>query len=227
MPIDLTVHTAQVLTAEDYTALQGRKSETEAAQSEAERILAEAHAQAESVQAEAEARAAAIVAEAEEKAAQLETDIRHIADASLERFVDTQVIDHAAEAIRHTLKELQKLRLDYEAFTPWMREFTLATIQKMTQHMPPETVWEGVLNQALMDTKDRWNLVLRCHSSYAKLFNSLVKTSPTLAGHISAVQVDRTLKEEDVHLVTANGVIDVSIPTQVDTVLRVFSEVAE
>jgi len=216
MAINVTVHEAQILTADAYTALQTQKTEVTAAHDEAAEILAQARAQA-----------AAIIADAEANAAQLETDVEQIADTTLLRFMDTHAIDEAADAIRHTLREAQRLRYDFEAFTPWMREFVVNAVARMTQQLPPEEMWEGVLSQALMDIKDRWTLVLRCNPSYAPFFTSLVKNSPSLAGHITAVQVDRDRKEEEVHLVSASGVVDVSIPTQVDTVLRVFSEVAE
>lgn len=214
MTANLVIHDAQILTAATFGAMQAEKIDTVAAQTEAERILAEARAEAE-----------AIVAEAEAKAADVQEDLKLIADESLMKFVDTQAIDRVAQAVQQTLDEAQKVRDDFDAFTPWLRDFVTTAVTRITGQQPPEKLWGDVLTQALVDVRDRWDIVLRCHAACAPLFTHLLDQNPKLAGQIREVQIDRTLREDEVHLVTAKGVVDLSIATQVETVLRTIDEV--
>lgn len=188
-------------------------------QRESRSAIAEAQEKAQAIRARAEAEADEIIAAAHARADDMDRELREIADEQLLRFVDTNAIDEAARAVQRTLSEAHRIAADFDAVTPWMTEFVKAALFRITGEMPREELWTAVIQQALSDVRERWDLKLRCHPTRVNLFTGIIKNSKDLSETISLVQPDRDLDVDDCLLVSANGVLDISISTQIVTLL--------
>lgn len=212
----LRIVQASVIEASAYQQSLRNGEQASGARSEASRILAEARAEAE-----------LIVAAAEQRAQQTEMHLQQISDETLMRFVNTDAVEETALAVQKLLEEASKVRADFDAFAPWMTAFVKATVARITDQIAPDDLWDGVVSQALVDIRDRWNIVLRCHPSRESLFRAMKnRETGALAELINDLEVDRNLRCDECHLVTSKGVVDISVSTQVASVLRALDQMS-
>lgn len=215
MDDEIKLFSGRVITQESFSERQRSSTAAIEAADEAVKILADAHAQAE-----------VILDDARNRAVQEEIKIRQIANDELSHFVDTGAIDRAADAVRDIIKDGQKMRSDFVAFTPWMQDFVQATVQRITGAMPPADLWRGLISQALLDVRDRWDLVLRCHPQHVALIKSVIAADPSLKSAFQDVRGERSFEADKCLIESASGVIDISIPTQIVTLMFALEKVA-
>lgn len=201
------------------------------AQADQARRDAEEEQAALDVLAAAEARAAEIIALAEAQATQIEeaaharnaareAELQQVSDEALSRYLDTTAIDHAARAVQEMLDQSARIQHDFNDMAPWFRPLIRKAIEQIIGQLPEETVWTGLVEQALNEVRDRWDLVLRCHPSNQKFLTDVIEGSETLSRSLREVQGDRSLTVEDCFLVSGQGVLDIGLPTQLETFLR-------
>lgn len=192
----LRLNAGRIIRAEDFE--QQKKTESE---------IREAKGKAEDIIAAAEARAAEIIANAE-------ANVQSIADDQLERFIDVQAVEKAADGVRDMVMATDTIQRDFEAFTPWMIEFVEASVRRITGAAPQDAHWAGLIEQGLSDIRERWNLVLHCHPTMVADLKAVVSSTPSLSKAIKDVHPDRSLRLEDCLVQSAHGVTDISFSTQ-------------
>ncbi|MEM9852814.1 MAG: hypothetical protein AAF841_00030 [Pseudomonadota bacterium] len=212
----IRIHKATLLTANEYAARQAEAEDIRVAKSEAERITEAAQAEA-----------ARIVADAQARADELDAEMRRIADQELGRFVETHAIDEAARAVQQVLETSSAMKSDFDALGPWFSDFVETALERITGELPKRKLWAGIIREGLKDSRERWSLTLRCHPKLVDLMNEVLEEDDKLAEAIVAVEGDRDLPREACYLVSKKGVLDISVKTQVKTLVRAIEYMTE
>jgi len=150
--------------------------------------------------------------------------VQQIADDQLERFIDGQAIEKAADSLREMLEATGTIRAEFDAFTPWLTDFVEASVLRITGALPPQTLWAGLIEQSLSDIRDRWNLVLLCHPTLVVHLKTAVSATPALREVIRDVHPDRTLGLEDCLIQSGQGITDISLSTQLGALVKALEK---
>ncbi len=205
----IDVKIGRVMSAIEYAGLTEDIAERVNAREEAEKIIATAQEQAQQMMQQAEARAL-----------QHEAQLKEIADQSLERFLNEDAVDMTARALGHLLEQARQIRADLDEAEIWVIPLIRLAIKRIVGTIPEEDILTGVVSQSLNEVRDRWNLVLRCHPTLQRQLANIVESDQKLQAAIREVQIDRSLEVEDIRLVTAQGILDIGVNTQIETFLR-------
>ena len=206
---DYPIHAGRILSAADHAAQQAAQSASETALRRADALIEDA-----------QARAHRLIEEAEGRAQAREAELARLSDETLSAFVDERAVDELANAVILVLREVARIRTDFDALSPWLGTLLGAGLERIVGRLPPDEMWTGLLDEALGEMRDRWDLVLRCHPSEAERLGALIARAPTLARSIREVQPDRELEPGGCVLVGARGLLDVGVATQLAAVVR-------
>jgi flagellar biosynthesis/type III secretory pathway protein FliH len=206
-PIDVKI--GRVMSAIEYAGQTEDIVERVNAREEAERIVAAAQEQAQQMMKKAEARAL-----------EHEAQLKEIADQSLERFLNEDAVDMTARALGSLLEQARQIRADLDEAEIWVIPLIRLAIKRIFGTIPEEDILKGAVSQSLNEVRDRWDLVLRCHPALQRQLANIIEGDQKLHAAIREVQIDRSLEVEDIRLVTAQGILDIGVNTQIETFLR-------
>lgn len=210
------IFVGEVIPAKTFAAEQASVREAAQAQSDAARILEDAHAEA-----------ARIVEAAQARADDMDRDLQAVADAQLAKFADERAVDEMAIAVQAVLQTGIELRRDFDAFTPWMRSFVVQAVERITGTLPAEMLWSGLIHKSLVDIRDRWNLVILCHPERVTLLTEIIAVDAALSDAVKGVQPNRDLGLDECLIQSANGMTDISLKTQLVTLMLALEKLAE
>lgn len=209
----MSAHPAQlgprVMSAADFQAAMEEKADRKRASTEATRLIEEA-----------EARAAEIIAAAEAEADDVRAGLEKISEQELEKFVNTRALDEVADGLVTMVNEAQKVRRDFDDLKPWLTDLVGQALNRVLGTLPREEVLEQALVNTMAEMRERWDLILRCHPDLAPAFKDIVAHQPELADAIKEIQVDHDLDLDDCLLIGRQGILDVSVTTQVEAFTR-------
>ncbi|MEM6941346.1 MAG: hypothetical protein AAF943_17950 [Pseudomonadota bacterium] len=203
----------RVMSASDFEAALDAKVAKQRASEEADALLADAQAEAQR-----------IIAAAEAEAEELREGIAKISEQELEKFVNTRALDEVADSLVAILNESARLRADFNGLKPWLSDLLRTSLDRVLNEMPERLRIESALTQTMNEVRERWDLILRCHPDLAPMFKEVIGARRELSGAIKEVQVDRDLTAQDCFLIGHQGILDISIATQVDALVRALEK---
>lgn len=187
------------------------------------KAISGAQAAADRIVADAQQRAAQILEAAEANATRQVQQLQNMSDDALQRFLDERAVEHVAIAIKSILDEHAKLKRDFDATTPWIAELVETAVRRIIGRMPEDEVYRDIIASSMSELRDRWDLVLRCHPDKELIVTQVISQNERLRAAFREVQSDRSMAENAVWIVSAQGVLECSIETQIAALLRVVS----
>ncbi len=187
-------------------------------------ILARARGDAANVTALAESAANEVTAKAQKEAAAFIQNAREIADDALVDYVNTATVEKTAEAFRRILRVADDVRADFDDMTPWLSELVLAAVRRILGTFDDTELTARVIDQAMSETRTRWAFAIRVHPSRQAFMQELLALHAATLSPITDVQLDPKLSPELCLLVGGGGILDVSVPTQLDGLARLLAD---
>ncbi len=203
---------AKRLIRQDFEKRVAESSVISDARREADRIIAAAKAEADRVKAEVDAAWEAH-----------ESKMRSLADDQLMTFVDASRIEKSAKAFVDLLSTSRKVQSDFDDMSPWLHDVILTAVRQIIGDLPATERWQAVLGEALKSVRDRWDLTVRCHPGAVATIETLLAKDSEFFKSIQEVQADPGLAEEACLLVGANGILDLGVETQLQSLSEAIS----
>lgn len=200
---------ARFLSSGEFKQMQDAASDCAAAQAKAQDILLAARAEADRILSEAQDKADAMVA-----------DLVEASDAGLEKFLNEAAIDKTADALAKLLEHCTRIQADFDGARTWLLPIVETALQRIIADMPDKEVLRGTLTQSMAEVRARWDLTVCCNGAFLPLISEVLREEPQLAQIIREVQVDHSLSKGEVRIISAQGVFDISIDTQINAFVR-------
>lgn len=177
--------------------------------------------------AQAREEAAALLGRARHKAQQKNDELRMIADAELERFVDRTRVEGAAVALVNVMSAATRLTARFEALEPWLEQLIQTALARMIGSFEHDELLRRVLTQTLSEGQRNWTVTLRVHPDAVETARDALSDTngavlPQFIG-VREVVADPNLPVGGCLLVSETGAMDISPETQITELLREIS----
>ena len=115
-----------------------------------------------------------IVADTERRACALDLRIERQAEETAEKAAQKYQLKQNAMDAKALLSQAAIIADDYANLKGWLSQAVHTGVERVVGAMPRSEQWANMINQALSETKQRWELTLVCHPSDFETLHAII-----------------------------------------------------
>ena len=152
----------------------------------------------------------------EAKSRERDTALQGIANAAVDRYLDTKRVEAAATAAARLIRDAGEIREEFDSMIPWLTEFLEVAITRLIGQLDDEDVLSRLVAEGVSSLKDARQVTVLVHPADLAHLQATRTSYPVRFSGVADIRGDARLQPGAVSLEGAGGSVDASLVTQVE-----------